>query len=387
MKFKYNSSKGREIWGNLNCFIRKIMSNRDKEWVDFQEKIIYIHEKLFEGDMDKLVYYFTDQSQLNKKNSRKKTIENWLEGRTKKPNGFHLYKFKIATYELNGTQLFPLDAFEKWTIKRFKERLDKYLTEKDSINIANEMKYIYFFNSIEKRLSYFEISYPNSEDSSIIQLTSSIYTYDMTYQGKIRTYNNMTYITVKNQFDYMHYVFKNNVNVYRKELNVFGVAQCVDAPTREPKSHMVLLTSKRLTTQEEKNFSHKLNFSNRIIADDFTDNCRYENEYFLENFLEKIYELSKDITHYSKNNSLPKDMYLDIILEEYFSYITLLEKAIYNNDYAIDHKRQSILFALEDMCKESREEATIVYLLNRETLSILDSKNSIIEMQIKLVQE
>ena len=387
MKFKYNSSKGREIWGNLNCFIRKSMSNRDKEWVDFQEKIIYIHEKLFEGDMDKLVYYFTDQSQLNKKNSRKKTIENWLEGRTKKPNGFHLYKFKIATYKLNGTQLFPLDAFEKWTIKRFKERLDKYLKEKDSINIPNEMKYIYFFNSIEKRLSYFEISYPNSEDSSIIQLTSSIYTYDMTYQGKIRTYNNMTYITVKNQFDYMHYVFKNNVNVYRKELNVFGVAQCVDAPTREPKSHMVLLTSKRLTTQEEKNFSHKLNFSNRIIADDFTDNCRYENEYFLENFLEKIYELSKDITHYSKNNSLPKDMYLDIILEEYFSYITLLEKAIYNNDYAIDHKRQSILFALEDMCKESREEATIVYLLNRETLSILDSKNSIIEMQIKLVQE
>jgi hypothetical protein len=185
----------------------------------------------------------------------------------------------------------------------------------------------------------------------------------------------------------MHYIFKNNVNVYRKELKVFGVAQCVDAPTREPKSYMALLTSTMLSKDEEKNFSHKLNFSNLMIADDFSYNCQHEKEYFLENFSDKIYELSRDVNKYTQTNGLEKDMYFDIVLEEYRSYIKLLEKALYHSDYSIDHKRQSILFALEDTCKESRAEATIVYLLTRETLNILDSKNSIMEMQLKLVRE
>ena len=359
----------------------------DGYWVDFNEKIVYIYEKLFENDMDKLISYFTDISQLNKRKSRKKTIQNWLDGKTKKPNGFHLHKFKIREYELNGTQLFTHNGFEKWSFEQFKERVDTYLTQKDSLDIPNEMRYIYFFDTVEQKLAYFEITYPNRENSLVIQLNSPIYTSDMTYTGKIVTYNNMTYITVKNQFDYMHYIFKNNVNVYRKELKVFGVAQCVDAPTREPKSYMALLTSTMLTAEEEKKFSHKLNFSNLMIADDFTHNCRYEKEYFLENFSEKIYGLSRDINNYTSNKNFSKDMYFDIILEEYRSYIKLLEKAFYHSDYSIDHKRQSILFALEDMCKESKAEATIVYLLNRETLNILDSKNSIMEMQLKLVRE
>ena len=356
-------------------------------WVEFQDKIVYIYEKIFENDKDKLIYYFSDQASLHKKKSRKKTIENWLEGRTQKPNGFYLYKFKISEYELNSTQLFTHDMFERWSFEQFKERVDTYLMQKESLDLPNEMRYIYFFNAVEHKLSYFEITYPNSENPLVIELNSPIYTSDMTYKGKISTYNNMTYITVKNQFDYMHYIFKNNVDVYRKELKVFGVAQCVDAPTHEPKSYMALLTSTMLTAEEERNFSHKINFSNLMIADDFTHNCRYEKEYFLENFSEKIYDLSRDIHHYTKNDNSSKDMYFDIILEEFLSYITLLEKAFYHSDYAIDHKRQSILFALEEMCKESKEEATIVYLLNRETLNILDGKNSIMEMQLKLVRE
>ncbi|SFV65225.1 hypothetical protein MNB_SV-14-1428 [hydrothermal vent metagenome] len=70
--------------------------SKNRNWVDFGDKIVYIYEKLFENDIDKLIYYFTDKSQLNKKKSRKKTIQNWLDGKTKKPNGFYLHKFKIS---------------------------------------------------------------------------------------------------------------------------------------------------------------------------------------------------------------------------------------------------------------------------------------------------
>ena len=360
--------------------------NKNKEWIDFGKKIVYIYEKLFNSDKEKLILYFSDLSLAHKQKSRKKTIENWLEGKTKKPNGFYLSKFKISEYKINGELLLTITAFKKWSITTFKERVDLYLSEKHTFNIPNEMKYIYFFNTTDKKLAYFQITYPNSENDSIIHLNSPIYTSSMTYKGSITTYNNMTYISVKNEFDFMHYIFKNNVNVYRKKLKVFGVAQCVDAPTREPKSYLALLTSNRLTLEEERKFAHKLNFSNLMIADDFSHGCAIERDYFLENFSEKVYALNRDIKHYNIHQELSKDMYFDIVLKEYRSYIKLLEKSLYHNDYPIDHRRQSILFALEEMCQHKQADATILYLLDAESLNILDSKNSIMEMQLKLVK-
>ena len=360
--------------------------NISNDWTDFGEKIVYIYEKLFDSDKEKLILYFTDLSLPHKQKNRKKTIENWLEGKTKKPNGFYLSKFKISEYKINGELLLNITAFKKWSITTFKERVDLYLSEKHTFNIPNEMKYIYFFNTTDKKLAYFQITYPNSENDSIIHLNSPIYTSSMTYKGSITTYNNMTYISVKNEFDFMHYIFKNNVNVYRKKLKIFGVAQCVDAPTREPKSYLALLTSNKLTLEEERKFAHKLNFSNLMIADDFSHGCAIERDYFLENFSEKVYALNRDIKHYDIHQEFSKDMYFDIVLKEYRSYIKLLEKSLYHNDYPIDHRRQSILFALEEMCQHKQADATILYLLDAESLTILDSKNSIMEMQLKLVK-
>jgi hypothetical protein len=358
------------------------------DWIDFGEKIVYLYEKLFNRDKDKLIFYFSDQTlPPRKRKSRKKTIENWLKGETGKPNGFKLSKFKISEYKLQGEVLFPIYAFQSWSIKTFKERVELYLSEKQTLDIPNEMRYIYFFDSIEKKLAYFKISYPNADNDSMIHLHSELYTSDMTYKGEITTYNNMTYISVRNEFDLMHYIFKNNVSVYRKELKVFGVAQCVDAPTREPKSYLALLSSNMLSTDEERKLSHKLNFSNLMIADDFTHGCAVERDFFLENFSQKIYDLNRDINHYNIHEELSNDMYFDIVLKEYRAYIKLLEKSLYHNDYPIDHKRQSILFALEEMCRNKPSKATILYLLDSETMSILDSKNSIMEMQLKLVRK
>lgn len=355
-------------------------------WVDFNAKINYIYEKMFDSNKEKLILYFSDLSlSPQKQKNRKKTIENWLkEDGTKKPHNFTLAKFKIDQYKLNGEKLFSEATFKTWPLKKFTEQIDRYFEVKEKCDNPNEMKYIYFFDSNDKKLGYFEISFPS--DENIIHLSSPLYTSKMTYRGTITNYKNMTYISVHNEFDYMHYIFKNNVNVYRKELKIFGVAQCVDAPTSEPKSFLALLSSTKLTKDEEKNFTHKLNFSNRMIADDFTQGCHLERDFFLENFSDKIYHLARDIQLYTKNETLSEDVYLDIVLKEYSSYIELLEKAIYHNDYPINHKRQSILFALEDMCQQKQAKATILYLLDSETLNILDSKNSIMEMQLKLVQ-
>jgi hypothetical protein len=185
----------------------------------------------------------------------------------------------------------------------------------------------------------------------------------------------------------MHYTFKNSVNVYKKEIKVFGVAQCIDAACGEPKAYMVLLSSEKLSSYEEQRYAHKLNFSNLIIADDFSHNAVLKEECFLENFTEKIDALGRDIVHYDINKSFSKDMYFDIVLNEYKNYVKLLEKSIYHTDYLINNRTESILFSFRDLCKESHVEATIPYVLGSESISILDEKNPIMETQLELVKQ
>ncbi len=357
------------------------------EWVDFTDKIVYLYEKLFNYDKDMLTKYFSDKNSIQKYNSRKKTIENWLEGKTKKPNGFYLSHFKINEYKLNGQLLLPKIAFEKWSLEMFIKRVDLYLSEKKNLDIPNQMKYIYFFSTMEKKLSYFEIYYPNTENDTIICLKSPTYTDWTSYHGEITIHSNMCYIKVKNEFDYMNFIFKNNVDFYKNKIKIFGVAQAVDAVSREPKAFLTLLTSKKITAQEESRFAHKLNYSNLMIADDFSHGCAIERDYFLENFSEKIRDLNRDTNHYAINNHFKDDLYFDIIIQEYKSYIRLLEQSLTHGDYPINHKRQSILFALEHMCKEKKERATILYLLNTDGLTLLNTKNSIMDMQLTLVRK
>jgi len=358
----------------------------NREWVDFSNKIIYLYEKLFNKDKNLLIEQFSNIISSQKQTNRKKTIENWLKGKTKRPNGFNLKNFKIYEYTLNGKPLFSERAFQYWTFDRFKKHIDLYLEKEQNIDIPNEMKYIYFLSTTENRLSYFEINYNNPENRSIIQLTSPIYTSSATYHGKLETHNSMTYISVENSFDRLNYIFKNHVEYYKKALKIFGVSQSVDAPTREPKMNLALLTSSKLTEEEERRFSHKLNFSNLIIADDFETSSVLERNYFLENFSQKIYQLNRDIHYYSKNTSSKKEIYFDIILQEYHSFIKLLEKSLYHDDYPINQRRQSILLALEEMCEHQKVTATILYLIDPESVNILDSKNTIMEMQLKLVK-
>ena len=360
---------------------------RNDEWVEFGQKIIYIYEKIFNTDEEQLLHYFTDINMLHKKQSRKKTIKNWLNGNTKKPNGFHLSKFKISDFKLNNELLFPLNAFKFWSLEKFQQRGNLYLQEKMAPHVSQQIRYIYFLNIDEQNLGYFEIGYPNPNNNLAVELTSALYTIDMTYKGHITNYNNISYLSVQNQFDYMNFTFKNSVNVYKKEIKIFGVAQCIDAARGEPKAYMTLLTSDKLSLEEEKKYAHKLNYSNLIIADDFSHNCLQEKDFFLENFTQRIDALGRDISYYDIDKAFSNNMYFDIVLNEYKSYVQLLEKSIYHSSYFINNRRESILLSFKEMCKDKHIEATIAYLLGSESISILDDKNPILETQLQLVAE
>ena len=356
---------------------------RSEEWTDFTLKINYIYERLFDGDKKRLIEYFSDKNKLTKKylTMRKKTIDNWLTGESKKPKNFDLKKFKIGELVLNNEPLLSIVSFEIWSIETFKNRIDSYLNNQ---KIHGHIQYIYFFdtNCTVQKIGSFDVSFPDHGHEDRVEIHYA----NMLYRGTIESFNNSTYIRVKNEYDYIDFIFRISANT-SKNIKAFGMALSVDDSTGRPKAFRVLLSSYLLSKDEEAKYAHKLNFSNTMLADEFSQECVLEEDYFMENFIQKIEILGRDCSHCGINEKFSKNIYKDIILKEYQNYIKLLERASGHTKYAISSKKESELFSMKGICKEEKVEVTISYFLTLENLFLLDDKNPIIENQIRLIRE
>jgi len=354
---------------------------RSDDWVDFQAKMEYIKEALFEGREDILTEHFTDKRSLPLKAGRRKTITNWLEGNSKKPKRFDVRRFKIGDLRLNDEPLFTDKSFRLWSLERFTQRLDSYLNHKE---VQSHLQYIYFFDthfSVQQVVS-FSVSFPVANNNTLIQLQYE----NILYTGTIENFNNITYINVKNEFDYINFVFKVSANT-SNHLKAFGVALSVDDSTGKPKAFMAMLTSFVLTPEEEAKYAHKMNFSNTMLAKDFSQECVIKEDYFMENFVQKLKRLKRDLSHYGINEEFSEDIYMDTILQEYKTYMKFLEKAHKHTKYFINSKKEAQVFSMKGICKDQKEEVSISYFLTIENLFLLDDKNPIIENQIKLIKE
>jgi hypothetical protein len=356
---------------------------RSDEWVDFTLKINYIYEMLFDKDKKRLIEYFTDKTKLTRAYliSRKRTIDNWLNGDSAKPKNFDVTMFKIGELMLNNEPLFTRVSFEVWSIEAFKNRLDCYLSNQ---KIHSHIQYIYFFdtNCRIQKICSFDVSFPDHKNEDNIELHYA----NMVYRGTIESFNNSTYIRVKNEYDYIDFIFRISANT-SKNIKAFGMALSVDDSTGRPKSFSVLLSSYLLSKEEETKYAHKLNFSNTMLADEFSQKCFLEEDYFLENFIQKVEILGRDLSHCGINKKFSENIYQNIVLEEYLNYIKLLERATGHTKYAITSKKESEIFSMKGICKKEKVEVNISYFLTLENLFLLDDKNPIIENQIRLIKE
>ena len=356
---------------------------RGIDWVDFQLKINYLYERLFDSDKKRLVEYFSDKSKLTQQylTSRKKTIEHWLSGEHGKPNSFDVSKFKVGDFRLNNKPLFTNKSFRLGNISGFKKKVESYLNNQE---VHGHIKYIYFFDTKhnEQKVSHFDVFFPKQTTDDTIQLHYA----NMIYTGSVECFNTATYIYVKNDYDHMNFIFKISANT-SKNLRVFGMANSIDDSTGKPKAFKVLLTSYLLSKEEEEKYAHKLNFSNTMLADEFSDNCVVKENYFMENFTQKIATLGRDLEHYGIEKLFSEEIYLDTILKEYKSYMKFLKKVNNNSKYFINNKTESRLFSMEGICKKKKMEVSISYFLSVENLFLLDDKNPIIENQIALIKE
>ena len=352
-------------------------------WIDFQEKINYLLEKLFDGEKKKLIEHFSDKTKLTPKYliSRKRVIDNWLKGESLKANIFDVTKFKIGDLCLNNEALFTNQSFESWSIVYFKKRLDSYL---DNHEVYEYIQHIYFFDTKrnEQKINCFDVSFPKDGSEDSIQLEYA----NMLYTGTIKRFNTVTYIYLTSDYDHMNFIFKISANT-SKSLRVFGMANSIDDATGKAKAFHVLLTSYRLSKDEEEKYAHKLNFSNIMLAEDFSNKCVLKENYFMENFTQKIVTLGKDLQHYGIDKSFSEDIYLDTILKEYENYMKFLEKAHNHTKYFISNKKESQLFSMKGICIDKKVEVSISYFLSVENLFLLENRNPIIENQIKLIEE
>ena len=105
------------------------------EWKDFSEKIQYIHEKMCNFETKTLIEYFSIPYDLqNRWESRRKTINNWLSAKVKKPNRFiqDFPNFKISQLKLPNEEksFFKVEHFSNNSIDEFKKLVDEYLSKK-----------------------------------------------------------------------------------------------------------------------------------------------------------------------------------------------------------------------------------------------------------------
>jgi len=356
---------------------------RSVPWIDFQEKMNYLLLNLFGKDKGKLIEHFSDKTKLTPQylKSRKRVIDNWLNGESLKANNFDVKKFKIGDLKLNDKALFSNKSFRLGSIANFKKRLDNYL---DNQEVYGHIQYIYFFDTqnIEQKISRFDVSFPKDNSVDSIQLRYA----NILYSGRIERFNMVTYIYLKSDYDHMNCIFKISANT-SKDLRVFGIANTMDDATGKAKAFQMLLTSYPLTKDEEEKYAHKLNLSNIMLAEDFSKKCILKENYFMENFTQKIATLGKDLHHYEIDKSFSEDIYLDTILKEFENYMKFLEKAYKHTKYFIGNKKESQLFSMKGICNDKKIEVSISYFLSVENLFLLENRNPIIENQIKLIKE
>lgn len=352
-----------------------ISYKRKEEWIDFNLKIQYIYEVLFNKDKEKLINYFSDQTAgLSNKNNRKKTIENWLKGNIKKANRFNISRFKISEYKYgNGEPLFTYDSFKSWRIDEFRKRVDDYMAQLDKKKEkGNRLQYIYYYNLNSRAIDYYYITYPDPNNLSKIYLESSQLKEEMTYKGEIFEYHNMLYIFVKNDFDYMIYIVENSANIFSKKIKVYGTGQCKDYLTKQPKVYLSLFSSTKLTPDEEEKYKHQLNNSNLLIAQNFPKNCVLPQDYMFYNFFQKLHILWRDISDYEEIDFITNREYNEIIIKKFKSYINIIKKASQNFDFFISTYRKIRVYSLGYIPDSELETGVIfIYTLNQATLPFL----------------
>jgi len=262
--------------GNQQTNTKDVRNKRSVNWLHFNDKIDYLYEKLFNKNIKLLAKAFSETNiDKQKLDVKIKSMKNWIDKEVSRPNKFYLSKFEIGKYRLNGEALFTDDSFKSCDIETFKKRVDEYL----SLKTSNTQMYIYFFSLKENKILYHTLSC-NLVNHGKCSLKLGN-TENITYNGEYIENKNHIFLNFDSSYDGRYYMF-NKFEIRNCDFKILGVGLYLDFVIQAPRSSLVLLSTSKLTKEEEIKYQYKLNESNILIAQQLPRNFEFENDYILD---------------------------------------------------------------------------------------------------------
>lgn len=342
--------------------------------VDFQKKIKFLLENLYNNELNRLTeafikYKYPTPKQLR---SRKVAIRKWLDEKKKikSPYMFDKDYDKYAISQLkfkDGTQVFPLYIFDL-SFDKFQARFEKYQNDKKSKHLSLEdYRYIYYYHKDSKSLVYFEITY---ENNSRIKLSTYNHTQIITYTGEVvrHSSSSMLNFIVSNELERMFFSFS-ELDL-RLDFDVYGLCLSKDFLLKNPKSSLVLLSQNLLGVQRKKLFETKINTSNITIVD---NDKRTEEKSFIDNLSTHLRDLKSCTDSYFSRN-----IFLNLFLEEFNLFYQKLDNFERKDEFFINSLVKN-LYIILDSLKQSkkREHLKIIYTIkdiNKSLFSSVDNQ-------------
>jgi len=339
--------------------------------VDFQKKINFLLENLYNGDKNRLTQNFIKYSSPTPKQlrSRKVAINKWLyEEDIKTPYISRNYQqYGISKLKLkSGVQVFPLVAFD-WEFERFQERLEMYQKDNEEGHISLEdYRYIYYYHEDRESLVYFEIHY---EDNGMVKLSSKHHAQMLNYVGYIEQHieSSMIHFVVSNSDEMMFFSFS-ELDL-KLDYDVYGLSLTKDFLLKNPKSSIVLLTQKLLTTEREKLFETKINSSNITIVNNEKKPIEVS---FIDNLSQHIRDLKSCIDAYHSKN-----IFLNLFLEEFNLFYNKFDQFYNKYEYQFSYFSKSMIKMLNLLQKTGeKHHLQIVYTLKDFNKSLFNHADS-----------
>jgi hypothetical protein len=326
--------------------------------IEFQKKIKFLFKDLYGEDINQLTKDFIKYPSptLKELRSRKVTITKWLSKENiKEPYISKDYeKYGIAKLEFkNGIQVFPLVSFE-WSLDRFKERLKRYKNDiGDEFVSLKDYRYIYYYHAHLKRLVSLEIKYYNEEE---IELVSKHYTHILYYKGSIEYHQSSGIFNfiVFNSEERMFFSF-NNLDL-KLDYKVYGLNLSKDYLSKNPKSSLVLLSQKLLTSDEEELFKTKLNPTNIIVADNEKRPIEIS---FIDNLSQHIRALKSCVDDFES-----KSIFLNLFLDEFNLFYNKFDQFCNQYEYYFSSFSKSVIKMINLLQKSNeKHHLQIVYTI------------------------
>ena len=339
--------------------------------VDFQKKIKFLLENLYDNDENRLTQDFIKYSSPTPQQlrSRKVAIMKWLHEKSLKTPYISKDYEKYAISKLkfkNGMQVFPFNAFD-WKFSKFQQRLKMYQEDRKSKHISSEdYKYIYYYHEDSQDLVYFEISY---EDDDVIELSSIHYAQMLHYTGYIERHieSSMLHFIVSNSDEMMFFSFS-ELDL-KLDYGVYGLCLSKDYISKNPKSSLVLLSQKLLTTEKKTLFETKINNSNITIVN---NKKRPTDVSFINNLSEHLRDLKECVDSYSS-----RGIFLNLFLKEFNLFYEKFNQFYNKYEYYFSYFSQSMIKMLYMLQKsDEKHHLQIVYTLKDLNKSLFNHEDS-----------